>query len=152
MATTTRVPAIEGWFTTDDAAPALLGSRCNTCGTYAFPAEQRFCRNPACDGQDFERVPLSRRGTIWSYTNACYQPPDPYVARDDPYQPFALAAVALEREALVVLGQLEDGVEVGDLHVGQEVELVLGTLFVDDEHEHLIWRWRPVDAAQGGDS
>ena len=35
-----RVPAVEGWFTTgeDGVAPALLGSRCAECGTYAFPA------------------------------------------------------------------------------------------------------------------
>ena len=35
-----RVPALDGWFTMDDDAPALLGSRCTICGTFVFPAEQ----------------------------------------------------------------------------------------------------------------
>jgi hypothetical protein len=27
------------------------------------------------------------------------------------------------------------------------MELVLGTLFEDDENEYKIWKWRPADAA-----
>ena len=48
MAGATRVPAVEGWFTTGDGrhGPALLGSRCEPCGTFAFPAETSYCRNP----------------------------------------------------------------------------------------------------------
>ncbi|MBO9524485.1 MAG: benzoylsuccinyl-CoA thiolase, partial [Nocardioidaceae bacterium] len=45
----TQTPAIEGWFTTGDE-PALLASRCTTCGTVFFPQTSGFCRNPACDG------------------------------------------------------------------------------------------------------
>ena len=37
MTTKKRVPAIEGWFTLDDAAPRLLGSRCKACGAVFFP-------------------------------------------------------------------------------------------------------------------
>ncbi|MGA2931285.1 MAG: zinc ribbon domain-containing protein, partial [Acidimicrobiales bacterium] len=50
MGGATRVPAVEGWFTTgeDGRPPALLGSRCAACGTYAFPAERTACRNPDC--------------------------------------------------------------------------------------------------------
>ena len=66
-----RVPAVEGWFTTGDGAhaPALLGSRCDECGTFAFPAESGYCRNPDCESSSFETVELSRRGRIWSYTD-----------------------------------------------------------------------------------
>jgi uncharacterized OB-fold protein len=28
-----RVPAAAGWFTLDETAPALLGTRCKACGT-----------------------------------------------------------------------------------------------------------------------
>jgi hypothetical protein len=139
----TRVPVLEGWFTLDEVAPALLGSRCTTCGTWAFPAEQSFCRNPKCEGTEFEVVELSRRGTVWSYTDARYQPPPPYVAAD-PYVPFALAAVELAAEKMVVMGQVVPGVSVDDLSVGDEVELVLDTLYEDDDHEYLVWKWRPV--------
>ena len=135
-------PAIDGWFTTGDA-PALLGSRCTTCATTYFPPTQGFCRNPACHGEDFETVELSRRGSVWSYTDAQYQPPPPYVSRTDPYEPFALAAVELD-EGITVLGQVADGYGVGDLKVGAEVELVVETLNSDDEGDLLIWRWKPV--------
>jgi uncharacterized OB-fold protein len=140
----TRVPAVEGWFTTDPDRPALLGTRCASCGTYSFPREISFCKNPDCTGRDFEEVELSRRGSIWSYTNACYQPPPPYVPTTDPFEPFSLAAVELAEEKMVVLGQLVPGVRLEDLAVGTEVELVIDTLFEDDEHEYLVWKWRPV--------
>jgi hypothetical protein len=146
--TKSRVPAVEGWFTLDEDAPALLGSRCTSCGTYAFPAETYFCKNPACTGSAFDQVELSRRGTVWSYTDARYQPPPPYLPAE-PYVPFAIAAVELAAEKMVVMGQVVPGVTVEDLKVGTEVELVLDTLYEDDEHEYLVWKWRPVES--GGD-
>jgi hypothetical protein len=87
---------------------------------------------------------LSTRGTVWSYTDAQYQPPPPYVAAD-PYVPFALAAVELEKEGIVVLGQLAHGIGVDQLSVGMEVELVTEVLYSDEEAEHLVWKWRPVN-------
>jgi hypothetical protein len=137
----TRVAAIEGWYTLEDP-PHLLGSRCRTCGTYFFPRLATFCRNPACEGTTFEEVKLSRTGRIWSYTNACYQPPPPYVAAD-PYVPFAIAAVELERERMIVLGQMAAGVEVAQLRVGMPVELVLEALHADGAADKLVWKWKP---------
>jgi uncharacterized protein len=134
-------PAIEGWFTTG-SEPALIGSRCTTCGCVFFPRTEEFCRNPVCDGEASEDVELSRRGRVWSYTDAQYQPPPPYIAAD-PWEPFALAAVELP-EGLVVLGQVAAGYGVGDLHVGQEAELVVETLYTDDDGDRSIWRWKPV--------
>ena len=147
--TKTRVPAVEGWFTTDGEGPALLGSRCRTCGTYAFPRETFFCRNPRCDGTEFDEVALSRRGKIWSYTDARYTPPGPYVAAD-PYVPFCIAAVELVEEKMVVMGQVVPEITVDDLTVGTEVELVVDVLYEDDDHEYLVWKWRPVTAGSGG--
>ena len=138
------MPAVEGWFTLDEGDPALLGTRCAACGTVFFPREEHACRNPECQGTDLVEVRLSCRGRVWSYTNACYQPPPPYVPRSDPFEPFTLAAVELPEEQLVVLGQVVDGVGVEDLSVGAEVELVLETLFADDETETVVYKWRPV--------
>src|SRR5579863_7102510 len=147
--TKTPVPAVEGWFTTDAAAPALLGSRCRSCGTYAFPRETFFCRNPRCEGTEFDQVPLSRRGKVWSYTDARYTPPVPYVAAD-PYVPFCIAAVELAEEKMVVMGQVTPEITVDDLAVGDEVELVVNVLYEDEDHEYLVWKWRPVAAGSGG--
>ncbi|MEP9363797.1 OB-fold domain-containing protein [Nocardioides sp. CN2-186] len=138
----TATPAIDGWFTTG-TDPALLGSRCTTCGTVFFPKKAGVCANPACAGEEFAEVELSRRGTIWSYTDAQYQPPPPYISQADPYVPFALAAVELP-EGLVVLGQVADGYGVADLKVGAEAELVVERLYADETGDRTIWRWKPV--------
>ena len=144
----TRLPAIEGWFTLDEHAPALLGSRCTACGNFAFPKETFFCRNPECQGTEFAETELSRTGKVWSFTDACYQPPKPYEAAD-PYVPFAIAAVELAAEQMVVMGQVVPGVGVDALAVGTEVELVLDTLYEDDDNEYIVWKWRPLAAATG---
>jgi uncharacterized OB-fold protein len=142
---TATTPAIEGWFTTGEA-PALLGSKCTGCGTVFFPQMSGFCRNPACESSEFTETELSRRGRVWSYTDAQYQPPAPYIAATDPYVPFALAAVELA-EGIVVLGQVADGYSVDDLKVGDEVELVVEPLYTDETGVRTIWRWRPAGAS-----
>ena len=143
-----RVPAIEGWHTMADQ-PHLLGTRCDACGTYFFPKQNRYCRNPSCESSDFTEVELSRRGTVWSYTNACYQPPAPFIAQE-PFTPYAIAAVQLEQEQMTVLGQVVEGISVEDLQVGMPMELVLETLHETDEDIKVTWKWRPcADAEQG---
>ena len=142
---TTSVPAVDGWFTTD-AEPHLVGTRCTTCGTVFFPRASGFCRNPDCRGREFEDVALSRTGKVWSYTDAQYQPPPPYIAATDPYEPFALAAVELADEQIVILGQVAKGFGVDDLKVGASVELVVEPLYEIDGVEHLMYRWKPVSA------
>jgi uncharacterized protein len=149
MPSATAAPAVEGWFTTE-GRPALLGSRCTACATVFFPREKAFCRNPGCTGDVFDKVELSRAGRIWSYTDARYQPPPPYIPATDPYEPFALAAVELEEEGLVVLGQVAAGYGVDDLTVGAPVELVVETLYTDDDGvDRTIWRWKPVAEGSG---
>jgi uncharacterized OB-fold protein len=142
----TRVPAIgaEEWFTDDGDTPALVGNKCTSCGTVFFPASSFFCRNPDCSGREFESATLSTHGTIWSYTDAQYQPPPPFVPTTDPYEPFAIAAVELAGEGMVVMGQVANGYGVDDLSVGAPVELVVETLFEDDDHEYVIWKWKPA--------
>ena len=144
MTTKDRVPAVDGWFTLDDADPRLLGNRCQECGSYFFPKASGFCHNPGCSGTEFDEVPLSRRGTIWSFTTNHYAPPAPFVA-SDPFEPYSVAAVELPEERMVVLGQVADGVDPAALRVGAEVELTLGTLYEDDDHEYVVWKWKPTD-------
>ena len=137
-----RIPAIEGWFRDGDE-PALLGTRCRACGAVFFPREDFYCRNPECAGSDFEELALSRRGRLWSFTNNCYPPPAPYVA-SDPFEPYAVAAVELEAEKMVVLGQVVAGIGPEALEAGMEMELVVDTLYEDDENEYLVWKWKPA--------
>lgn len=137
-------PVVDGLFAMGEDGLALLGSRCTACGTYYFPKLATFCRNPDCDSDSFEQVPLSRTGKLWSFTDSCYTPPAPFVAAD-PFIPYAIAAVELDREKMIVLGQVVDGVGVKDLRAGMTMELVIGTLLDTGEAGiKSTWQWRPV--------
>jgi uncharacterized OB-fold protein len=138
-------PALAGWFGDRDGHFHLIGSQCTRCNTYYFPRISGFCRNPECESETFCDVPLSRTGKVWSYTNACYQPPEPFVS-PEPFAPFTIAAVELEREKMIVLGQVVSGVNVSDLKIGMEMELVMDTLFEDAETVHATWKWQPRQA------
>ncbi|WP_068927772.1 Zn-ribbon domain-containing OB-fold protein [Planobispora rosea] len=138
-------PAIDGWFTVDDDTVHLIGTRCAECRTVCFPPRTGFCPNPRCPGEELVPARLSRRGTVWSYTDARYPPPAPFVAAE-PYTPVTLAAVELAEEGIVVLGQVKD-LTVDDLHVGMELELTAGPL----ADGPLVWMWgRPRGPGQTG--
>jgi uncharacterized OB-fold protein len=142
----TRVPAVEGWFTMNEAAPALLGMQGVDSGSYFWPTAIAVSGNPNAPGEDREPVELSRTGTLWSWTTNHYPPPEPYVA-PDPFVPYTVCAVELAEEKMVVLGALATGAEPEQLEAGMEMELVLGPLFEDDEHEYVVWQWAPKKAA-----
>jgi uncharacterized protein len=139
---TTQIPAIDGWF--DLSAKALVGTRCTGCGSYFFPPERSFCRNPACSSVDLDEVALSRRGKVWSFSVNHYAAPAPYVGKD-PFEPYTVVAVELTEEQMVVLGQLAEGADPAQLAIGDEVEIVIEPLFTDEEgQEHIVWKWTPV--------
>ena len=139
-----RVPAIENWFTMD-AEPHLLGLHDPGSDSYFFPKDVAVSSVPGRAGAQLEEVPLSRTGRLWSYTTNHYQPPDPYVS-PDPFAPYTVAAVELAAERMVVLGQLAPGVDPASLELGMEMELVLDTLFEDENAEHIVWKWKPLTA------
>ena len=143
MSSKNRVAAIEGWFTLDENEPQLMGLHDEESGTYFFPKDVSVSRAPGYDHVELAEVPLSRTGKLWSYTTNHYEPPEPYVA-PEPFVPYTVAAVELARERMVVMGQLAPGVAPASLEVGQEMELVLGTLYEDDENEYLVWKWQPA--------
>lgn len=110
--------------------------------TVFFPAEEALCRNPYCTSTSFDPITLSTSGTIWSYTDAQYQPPPPYVPTD-PYVPFAIVAVELANEGIIVLGQVASGFGVDDIAVGMKADLVIEILYSEDDTDYLVWKWRP---------
>lgn len=142
MSNKPQVPAVEGWYSLDADNFHLIGSCCKACGTYYFPKLATFCKNPSCDSEEFDEVPLSNEGKIWSYTNSCYQPPLPYVSAE-PFEPYTLAAVKLEKEQMIVMGQVADGYTVDDLKVGDDMVLVLDTLHETEDEAKTIWKWKP---------
>lgn len=146
--TRTRVPAVEGLFTLDDP-PHLIGGLLPS-GAYCFPAHLGG-GDPSVAGGEVTEVLLSRVGRLWSWTTSHYPPPPPFVAATDPYEPIVIAAVELERERMIVLGQVVAGVGVDDLHLGQRMEVVVDVLDRDEHVEHLVWKWRPVADGEATD-
>ena len=144
-----ELPAIDGWWSVDDSGePHLLGARCPCCGTYVFPPRESNCPNPACAADELQPVALSRRGTLWSYTENRYQPPPPYIA-PDPFVPYSIAVVELEAEQMTVLGQVPASVPAESLVVGMEMELVVEKLYEDEQNEYVVWKWTPVADGAG---
>ena len=141
-------PAIDGWWTVDETGAAhLIGAKCPQCATYVFPPRPDNCPNPGCAADELDQVPLSRRGTLWSYTENRYQPPPPY-PQEDPFRPFAVAAVELADEGIIVLGKVVEGTLADDLKVGMEMELTTMPLYIDDDGTgRSVYAWR---TAQGG--
>ena len=139
----TDLPAIDGWWSTDaSGAPHLVGARCPGCHTYVFPPRENNCPNPACETNDLEPVALSRRGAVWSYTENRYQPPTPYPQVEN-FEPFAVAAVQLADEGIIVLGKVVEGALAADLKVGMEMELTTMPLYTgDDGVERVTYAWR----------
>jgi uncharacterized OB-fold protein len=143
--TVTRKPAVDGWFTLDEHAPRLIGTRGVDSGSYFFPPTLAVSANPDAPFETREPVELSRSGKLWSYTTNHYKPPEPAV-QDVPY---TICAVELELEQMVVLGPLATGADPAALQVGMTMELVLGPLYVDDEAngaertEYVMYQWAP---------
>ena len=132
----------EGWFN-DQAGGTLIGAQCGLCGALSFPPATGPCRDPRCRGTTDERVPLSRHGRVWAATSASYQPPPPYIATTEPFEPFTLAAVEVPEHNIVILGQVVAGIGPDELPVGTPVEVVVETLYVDGDVPRSIYRWAP---------
>ena len=145
--TAAQVPAVEGWFSATPE-PHLTGSRCLGCRAVYFPPTSGICRNHACAREEFAPHALSRTGRVWSYTDAQYEPPAPYISTTEPFEPFGIAAVELP-EGIVVLGQLAEGFRPADIHVGAEVETTVEVLYRDEQGDRTIWRWRPTGRGHG---
>jgi len=134
-------PAAEqAWFTAGDE-PQLIGSRCASCGTYAFPAQTFSCPNPRCDSTTLETVPLSRRGRVWSFAVNHYAAPPPALS-PDPFEPYAVAAVELDEERMVVLGRVAEGSDLAGLRIGQQMEIAVEPIIPGADES--VWKWKPV--------
>jgi uncharacterized OB-fold protein len=79
---------------TDEAEPRLIGGR-GADGRIRFPVPEGDA------GAAFEPVPLSRQGTLWSWTVQRFEPKRPPYAGPQPFEPFMLGYVELPGEVIV---------------------------------------------------
>ena len=114
-------PVAAGIFTGSGDNTSLIGSRCSECKRIDFPARVD-CVD--CGDGTPDIVPLSRRGTLYSYTVVRTRPPFGLPA------PYALGYVDLAAEGLRVLMPL-DAKAIGGFAIGMPLVLVSGPLGVD---------------------
>lgn len=93
----------------------LMGSRCRACGEQAFPPRADCGR---CLSPDFELVPVSGRGRLWTWTRITAAP-----RGFEAYAPYVLGVVELEGggRALAPIGA---SVPEAALAAGMELVLV----------------------------
>jgi uncharacterized OB-fold protein len=108
----------------------LVVQRCRACGGHRFPARDICSR---CLSREAEWVPVSGRGTIFSYA-IMHQVYHPGFAGEVPY---AVVVVELEEGARLVSNLV--GCPVGDVTPGMPVEAV----FEDVTPEVTLPKFRP---------
>ncbi len=97
----------------DGKPPYLKGYRCLKCGQLDFP---KVTPCPSCWGEEFEVVPLSRQGTLYSVT-------DIFIGQPGMATPYIFGYVDLP-ENVRIFAQMEG--EIGSFHCDDQVELVVG--------------------------
>ena len=127
-----RVPIREGTFQEGPDGGTLLANKCKSCGQIFFP-KAKLCQ--ACLHEELEEAPLSRKGTLYSYTIAhmpsSFFPP-----------PHAMGYVAFP-EGVRVFAPLKI-VEDKPFDVGMEMEVVIEKLADIDEKELIGYVFKPV--------
>lgn len=100
---------------TEEAEPRLIGGKHRTTGEIVFPMP------PGDAAAHYEAIPLSRGGTLWSWTVQSFRPKSPPYAGPEHFAPFALGYVELPGEVIVETRLTRT---VG-LTIGMLVELVI---------------------------
>jgi uncharacterized OB-fold protein len=135
-----QIPIKEGLFEWLEDGAHLIGSRCRQCGEVTFPVNW-FC--PQCCVETTENIPLSQRGTLYSFTIQRFRPPPPYRG-PEPFVRYGVGMIELP-EGLRVTAVLEES-DPARLRVGMEMELVITKFFEDDEgNEVLAYKFKPVE-------
>ena len=88
------LPIADGLWT-DEADPRLIGGRRKSDGEIIFPMPGG---DAACD---YDAIPLSRTGTLWSWTIQSFRPKSPPYKGLEDFTPFALGYVELPGEVIV---------------------------------------------------
>lgn len=136
-----RIPVRSGlWDDTSDrdGAPRLIASKCVDCGELFFPKKDNgICT--FCQSDNIEEIRLSTRGKIYSSTVVMMRPPAYY--RGD--VPYAMGFVELP-EGIRIQTLFTDWNE-SVLKVGQEVEMVVERLHMDEEGREIVtYKFKPL--------
>lgn len=126
----------EGLFEEGPEGPALLGSQCKHCGKRYFPPAD-FCSD--CLGGDFEPVRLSTRGELYSFT-VTRVPVAKYPT------PHTVGMITLPKDQIRLVAPLVLDEE-RSYRVGEPVELVVDTLWQEENREIVGYKFRHAEGA-----
>ncbi|MFC1895829.1 Zn-ribbon domain-containing OB-fold protein [Thermodesulfobacteriota bacterium] len=139
-----QVPIGEGVFTWPSDDPRLIGSKCNNCGKVAFPA-QNSC--PSCCLEDVDKIELSKRGKLWTWTLQGFLPKSPPYAgpeNEETFVPYGVGYVELPGEVRVESRLTENDPD--KLKIGMEMELVIQKFIEDEEgNDVMAYFFKPVE-------
>ena len=110
----------------------LVGFRCKSCN-HILPPLTLVCNY--CYGEDFERLPLSRMGKLYSYT-AVYQPHKHFKV------PYFAGYIDLP-EGIRLFAPLKER-EGKPFKVGMAMELIVEKLWDEDKHEVIGPKFQPA--------
>ncbi len=132
--TSKSIPVVEGLFNWPSDEPQIIGTRCQSCGSYYFPVKIT-CNNPDCKEKKVENISLSRHGKLYSYTVQYYPPPPPF-HYDEPFKPYGIGIIELP-EGLRVAGILTMA-DLDELKIGMDAEIVVEKLYEDNEGNEVV--------------
>ncbi len=117
----------------------LVGTKCHDCGEVTF-GTYYSCAN--CASENVERIPLSDKGVLWSYTIINHRPAEPYMGPKDPFIPFGEGLVEVP-EGVRIVSVLDCDLE--KIHIGMELELAPYVLFTNEAGEDVVaWKFKEI--------
>lgn len=136
-----KVPALPDLFDWTEDGVRLQSAKCNSCGTYFFPASHHQHR-PGCSRQGVEDVFLSRRGKLATYTIQHYMCPPPFQTDVD-ITPYGVGMVEFP-EGISVTGIITES-DLDALKTGLDMETTTFTLYKDEDGNDVVtWAFRVV--------
>ena len=114
---------------------ALEGCRCPDCGDTFYPP-RTVCLS--CYHEGLDRVTLSGRGTLHTFTIARMTLPGAFVKA-----PYVIAQVQLPER--VIIPTVLDGVDPESVEIGMELEIVIEKAMSDaDGNDVMAFKFRPL--------
>ncbi len=136
-----KIPELPDLFDWTKDGVRLQSAKCNSCGTYFFPASHLQHR-PGCSRQGVENVFLNRRGKLATYTVQYYMCPPPFKTAGD-ITPYGIGMVEFP-EGISVTGIITE-TDLNALKIGLDMETTTYTLYKDAEGNDVVtWAFRVV--------
>jgi uncharacterized OB-fold protein len=136
-----KLPELPDLFDWTKDGVRLQSAKCNSCGTYFFPASHHQHR-PGCSREGVENVFLSKRGKLATYTVQYYMCPPPFKTTGD-ITPYGIGMVEFP-EGISVTGIITE-TDLNTLKIGLNMETTTYTLYKDEAGNDVVtWAFKVV--------